>query len=861
MMQQYHQIKREVPPDALLLFRLGDFYEMFFDDAKEAARILDVALTQRHGVPMCGVPYHSLDPYLQKLIRAGKRVALCDQLEAPRPGQVVKRGIVQIVSPGSVIDGSLLDARRNNYCASLFHDKRRGGWAMAYLDLSTGEFRVGELASAAEVADAFGRVQPAEWIVPGQQRDRAPAGLPGICVACDDWAFRPESAEHALLTHFKTHSLDGFGLGDAAPAVCAAGGLLHYLATELRRDVSHVRALATFGNDDVLGLDAVTRANLELVQNARGGGEHTLLAAVDRTVTSGGARLLRQWILNPLCDRAAIQNRQDVVGFWVQNERAREAIRSDLREVRDLERLIARLSQGSGNARDLAALRGSLDKLPSLLESLRPDASGAGWNGSVEMEGVPSLALLAGLRAQITPMPELVDHLSRALADEPPLAVKDGGLIRDGFHGTLDELRAASTQGKEWLAQLQAREIERTGIKSLKVRFNQVFGYYIEISRSNLGHVPSDYTRKQTMANGERFITPELKDMESKILGAEERGRALEYEIFIELRQAAVARMAEIQATARAVAAVDILIGWAALAQEHDYCRPEIESGSVFHIEDGRHPILEQMIQAERFVPNDAAFDSGFRLILLTGPNMAGKSTYIRQVALIAILAHCGCFVPARSARIGILDRVFTRVGANDDLSRGQSTFMVEMNETANILNHATSRSLVVLDEIGRGTSTFDGLSIAWAVAEYLHDVIRCKGLFATHYHELTELAMSRPGVRNFNVAVREWGDQVVFLRKIVPGGADKSYGIQVARLAGLPAAVLSRAKEILRQLEEDELDESGNPKLGRTRAKPRAKGKAKGSGKKRAGPGPGNGHKHLAQNLDLFTAARPQSK
>lgn len=813
MMQQYHRIKRETPDDAILLFRLGDFYEMFFDDAKEAAAILDVALTKRQGTPMCGVPFHAAEGYIAKLIAAGKRVAVCDQTETPKPGQIVRREVTQIISPGSVIDSRLLDAKANNFLAALWTHK--GTWGLAVLDLSTGEFRAGELASEGHVADALAQAAPSELVVPEEARPELPehaGGSVSLTVPYGDWTFAPDTARRTLLDHFKTQSLDGYGLEDKPAAIGAAGALLHYLSDELRRDLAHVRQLAGFSRDDVLVLDATTRANLDLVVSERGGRAATLLHAIDRTVTAGGARRLRRELLQPPRQLGIIHSRQDALTFWREHERERDAMREQLRGIRDLERLIARLSQGGGNARDLSALGESLERLPAIQTALRPRPQDNGWDGRPQ-----PAELLQRLAHDLQPLPELQSELKRALVEEPPVALKDGGMFRPGYRDDLDELLDASQRGKEWLAQLQLREQERTGIKSLKVRFNQVFGYFIEISKSNLDAVPEDYTRKQTMANAERFITPELKEMEGKILGAEERSKQLEYELFLELRGQAVAHIDAIQKTARALSMLDVLSGWAALAQERDYARPVMDESGVLEIEDGRHPVLEQLHDQERFVPNDAKLDAETqRLVILTGPNMAGKSTYIRQVALIALLAHCGCFVPARAARVGLLDRIFTRVGASDDLSRGQSTFMVEMNETANILNHATDKSLVILDEIGRGTSTFDGLSIAWSVAEHLHSEIGAKALFATHYHELTELAATFPAVKNYNVAVREWGEKVVFLRKIVEGGADKSYGIQVARLAGLPPAVLDRAKEILRQLEEGELDASGKPRLAR---------------------------------------------
>ncbi len=796
MMQQYRRIKQEIPPDALLFFRLGDFYELFFEDAKIGAELLDLTLTQRHTTPMCGIPHHTAEGYIARLIKAGKRVAICDQMETPRPGQVVRREVTQIISPGSVLDANLLSAKQNNYCASVV--AQDGKFGLAYLDLSTGEFRAGELATWEEAEETLSRINPSELIAPteatfSQLRKWHPY---------DGWTFAPEAARFTLLEQLKVQSLDGFGLATFPVAVGAAGALVHYLTHELRRSLPHVSRISTFQRDNVLIVDPTTRRNLELVEPLRESAvDTTALKAIDRTVTSGGARLLRHWLLQPLRALPALKARQASVHYWLGHELERERVRDLLREVKDLERLIARLAQNSGNARDLHALKRSLQQLPSLRELL----------GSIE------IPLIQELTQTIVPQPELIELLERALVDEPPLAVKEGGLIRRGYHAELDELLSASTQGKEWLAQLQQREQDRTGIKSLKIRYNQVFGYYIEITKSNLDAVPTDYHRKQTLVNAERFITPELKEMEGKILGAEERSRQLEYELFLELRQAAVVLTSAIQASASALSQLDVLVGWGALAQEQNYVCPVVEDSGDLEIREGRHPVIEQIHLAEKFVPNDTHLDdTQARTVILTGPNMAGKSTYIRQVALIAILAHTGCYVPAREARIGLLDRVFTRVGASDDLSRGQSTFMMEMTETANILNHATNRSLVILDEIGRGTSTFDGLSIAWSVAEYLHTKLKARTLFATHYHELTELAVLLPGVKNCNVAVREWNDQVIFLRKIVDGGTDKSYGIQVARLAGLPGEVLERAKEILRNLEEGELDETGKPRLGK---------------------------------------------
>ena len=822
MMQQYHRLKREIPPDAFLLFRLGDFYEMFFADAEEGSRLLDLTLTQRQGTPMCGMPYHAAEGYIAQLLKAGRRVAVCDQMEAPKPGQVVRREITQILTPGSILEAGQLEPKRNNFIASIAPDP--DGYGVAALDLTTGEFFAGDFPSPAALRDVLGRVGPAEIVVAqGQRLDLETSvlangnGFGGLLVEHDAWSFSPEAAEHTLRDHFKTASLDGFGLAVSGGkeksghrALSAAGGLMHYLTHDLRRSLGHVHTLRLWQREDVLILDAATRRNLEIVDplrsNVGAGPENTtLLSAVDRTITAGGGRLLRQWLLAPLRDITAIERRQSVVAWARANQSERDGLQQSLREIRDLERLVARLVQGSGNARDLIALRHSLQQLPTLRTALEKH----------------SVAALRELGGKITPLPELADLYARALADDPPIQLKEGGLIRAGYHAALEELRAASVEGQAWLADLQRREQERSGIKSLKVRYNQVFGYYIEISTANLAAVPADYTRKQTMANAERFVTPELKQMESKILGAQERSRQLEYELFLDLRATATPHLRSIQDSARAIHEIDVLLGWGALAQERDYFQPEVNGEGTLLLEEARHPVLEQLNTSEKFVPNDVRLDVDTeRLVILTGPNMAGKSTYIRQVAVIALLAHCGCFVPAKRAVIGLLDRIFTRVGASDDLGRGQSTFMVEMNETANILNHATNKSLVILDEIGRGTSTFDGLSIAWSVAEYLHTTLRARTLFATHYHELTELARLLPATKNYNVAVREWGDHIVFLRKIVPGGTDKSYGIQVARLAGLPAPVLKRAKEVLRQLEEDQIDDLGTPKLAKAKQK-----------------------------------------
>lgn len=812
MMRQYHAARQELPPNSILLFRLGDFYEMFFEDAKEASAILNVALTKRGDVPMCGVPHHSASSYIQKLIEAGKKVAICEQVGEVQQGKLVRRELSQIISPGT-LDDSSLDARTNNYLAAVSIQGNKFG--LAWVDLSTGDFRVAEFPEEAALLDELARLSPAELVV--QESHAAKWESAGNSTPLEDYIFLPDHADVVLREHFAVHSLDGFGCSEMPAAIGAAGAVLYYLTKQLRRKVDHIRTLRTHDTSDHLILDATTQAHLELV-TSRAGRSMTLLGVLDRASTPMGARLLREWLLHPLRSPAEIRRRHDAIESLLNDALVLGELRDALREVRDIERAISRLSQGSGNARDLAALGTSLSRLPQIGVLLE------------KLEASPD-AILSEQRQVLPNFSELVRLLESALADELPATVREGGMIRDGYHPQLDELRLATREGKEWVAGLQEREIARTGVKSLKVRYNSVFGYYIEVTKANLGSVPDDYIRKQTTVNGERFITPELKEIEGKILGAEERAKALEYEIFQELRQKVLEKLADIQKAARAVAIIDALGSLAETARLYGYCRPAVDDSSVIKIEEGRHPVLDQPGARERFVPNDVFLDAEKeRLLIITGPNMAGKSTFIRQTALLVIMAQMGSFVPAASAHVGVVDRIFTRVGASDDLSRGQSTFMVEMTETANILNNATSKSLVILDEIGRGTSTFDGLSIAWSVAEYLHDTIRARTLFATHYHELTDLDKTCSAVRNYNVAVREWNDQVIFLRKIVPGRADQSYGIQVARLAGLPSGVLARAKEILSNLEKAELNADGKPTLASSKGRSRGSTRDDGS-------------------------------
>ncbi len=786
MMKQYLAMRRELSEDVLLFFRLGDFYELFFQDAQTASPILNVALTKRNGIPMCGVPHHSAQGYIAKLIQSGKRVAIAEQTTEPIPGKLVSREITQIISAGTVSDLNLLDSNRPNYLAAVYREGKRLG--LAFVDHTTGEFEVAEFTDAAELADELQRIQASELLWCEEQPELIEQlGKPASALAAESYLFLYDQAIHALTQHFKVQSLDGFGCASLQPAICAAGAILQYLQFQLRRSVDHIKRLRVAQPGDCVLIDAASQSHLELV-TARGGSQHTLLAALDRTCTPMGARKLRHWVLHPLRDVEKLTARQDAIAALLKEPMLLGQLRTLLKEVRDLERTSGRLSQGSGNGRDLQALAVSLESIPAVKAIL---------------EETPS-ALLKELHGHLHDLSSTAAEIQRSIVDEPPMQIKEGGVFRAGYSEALDELRNASTLGRQWIAELQNREIERTGIKSLKIKYNAVFGYFIEITKANVGSVPADYHRKQTTVNGERYITDELKRMEDKILGAEERSKALEYEEFIALRGRILQHLEAIQETADALAILDTLAGLAETARLYNYVRPTLNETRNLFIRDGRHPVLDQTLTGgERFVPNDVTLEpEQNRLILITGPNMAGKSTYLRQVALLTLMAQMGSFVPAASAEVGVVDRIFTRIGASDDIARGQSTFMVEMNETALILNNATERSLVILDEIGRGTSTFDGLSIAWSVAEHLHDHIGARCLFATHYHEITALSQSRSAVQNYNVAVKEWNHQIIFLRKILPGSAEKSYGIQVARLAGLPENVIHRAKEVLQQLE-----------------------------------------------------------
>ena len=796
-MEQYMRFKRE-HDDAILFFRMGDFYEMFFDDAREAARLLGLTLTSRnHGktsgdVPLAGVPHHAMEGYVARLIGMGRKVAICEQVEDPKKARgLVKRDVVEIVSPGTALSDSMLDGQRNNYIASLCARGPEAG--IAWVDLSTGDFAVDEV-PAADLHDELERSAPAELVVGEgfEHLDRLKRALPGAAVTrMDDWRFEYHTAREALLEQLGVRSLKGYDCEDLDLGVRAAGAAVAYLRENQRSSVGHVQRLRRRRRESCLLLDAAAQRNLELLANQRDGGrEGSLLEVLDRTRTPMGARRLRRWLIAPLRDTAGIARRHDAVGALAARRPERARLREQLERVGDLERMMARLCCRRGTPRDLSGLAASLEALPDIAALAR----------AFEAE---LLRQLGG--PELPDLGPLVSLVRRALVDDPPAVVGDGGVIREGYDAGLDELREVSSGGRQWIARLQAEERRRTGIASLKIGFNQVFGYYIEVSRANLERVPEDYTRKQTLANAERFVTPELKEQEARVLQAEERIGALEAELFAALRDQAAGFSAEVQQAAAAVAAIDVLAGLAEAAAAGGYVRPAVDEGDAIEIEGGRHPVVEGRLEQGRFVPNDVRLGcDGDQILLVTGPNMAGKSTIIRQVGLIVVLAQMGAFVPARRARIGVVDRVFTRVGASDDLARGESTFMVEMNEASTILNNAGPRSLILMDELGRGTSTYDGLSLAWAIVEYLHDngVARPRTLFATHYHELTQLEGRLDRVANVNVQVREEGDRVLFLHRLAAGPCDRSYGIHVARMAGMPGAVLRRSQEILASLE-----------------------------------------------------------
>ena len=826
MMKQYEEAKRACP-DAILLFRMGDFYEMFREDARTAARVLNLALTSRekgeNAIPMAGFPYHQLQSYLGKLIAAGMRAAVCEQVEDPKLAKgLVRREVTRIVTPGTVTDDALLDPRESNFLAAVAPGDPVG---LAWVELSTGRF-VAAGFSAKQLPDQLARIAAAECLL---SDDAAPLPMHlnerMMITRRPAWAFSQQTARQILAKHFGTAGLEGFGFSDTpadAQAIRAAGAVLDYLAETQKSSLEHIDRLLPYRSLGTLEIDESSRRSLEITRTIREGRrEGSLLWVLDQTVTAMGSRLLAEWVANPLTDIAAIRARLDAVGELLADQSLCADLHELLRRVYDVERLLARVATGRTSPRDLSFLGRTLRMLPAVKAKLTARRS----------------ELLAQLEGTIDLCPELRATLDAALADDCPLASNEGGFIREGFSAELDALRELAHGGKQWIARYQAQEIERAGIPTLKVGFNKVFGYYIEITNAHREKIPPDYIRKQTIKNAERYITPELKEYEEKVLTADEKAKDLEYRLFLDVRNIVAADRRRMQVTAAALAEIDVLVALAELARRRNYCRPEIVEEPLLRIIDGRHPVLDIVEPEGKFVPNDTLAgqtndcgvampeqpkpSNGF-ILLITGPNMAGKSTYIRQVALLTLMAQIGSFVPAREATIGVADRIFARVGASDELTRGQSTFMVEMIETARILNAATSRSLVILDEIGRGTSTYDGMSLAWSVVEHLHEHVGCRTLFATHYHELTDLEKSLPGVKNLNVAVREWQDEVVFLHKIVDGAADKSYGIHVARLAGVPHAVIERSKEILAQLEEEHLDASGRAKIARPVKEPK---------------------------------------
>jgi DNA mismatch repair protein MutS len=815
MLRQYLSIKGEYP-NAILFFRMGDFYEMFFDDAKKASRILGITLTSRgthngQKVPMCGVPHHSSKSYIARLIENDCKVAICEQTEDPKASKgIVKRDVIRVVTPGSVTEDGDVDSKSNLYIAAMAMGADRYG--LAHLDLSTGEFRVTEIEQWGELLDELGRIRPAELLVLEKDDPAKRKGLfPYRVEVLSREEFDEKRAEPLLREQLGVKSLSGFGCDGMGQGIIAAGTIVHYIQETQKGNPDHIKDIKVYRLGDFMFLDEATTRNLELFRTMRRqSAKGSLFQILDRTITPMGSRLLKRWIGYPLVALDPIRRRLAAIKNFREAQIFREETRDLLEGIYDLERLNGKISLGRANARDLVALKSSLDRLPDLKKRLSHATS----------------ELLTDSSKRLDTLQDIAQVIDQAICEEPPVSTKEGGLIKEGYSEELDELISATRDGKAWIADLAAKEQKRTGISSLKVGFNKVFGYYIEVSKANIHLVPSDYIRKQTLVNGERYITEALKEYEEKVLGAEEKRAELEYRIFEEIQGQVALENQRIKETAGLIGEIDALAGLAETAQLNNYTCPEVNDTETIDIVDGRHPVIEQTVKDEDFVGNDMHLDDKEQqFLIITGPNMAGKSTILRQTALIVLMAQMGSFVPASKARIGLVDRVFTRVGAADDLTRGQSTFMVEMNETANILRHATSKSLVILDEIGRGTSTYDGLSIAWAVSESLHDR-EGKGvrtLFATHYHELTELVATKQRVKNYNIAVKEWNEQIIFLRKLVPGGTSRSYGIQVARIAGIPARVIERAKEILGNLEGEELDEVGRPRLARSSEKTEA--------------------------------------
>ncbi len=811
MMSQYFSMKKDYP-DAILLFRMGDFYETFYEDAAVASRVLGIALTSRSRegdkkIPLAGVPHHAVDTYIARLVRAGHKVAICDQVENPREAKgLVKRRVVEVITPGTVTSSLLLEDKENNYLVAVIGEDDR--WGVARADLSTGEFTVSEL-STHDLFEELAKTAPSEILYPRDSIDdqltaRIKQVQPRVTLTdLDEWLFLHDSACAILCDHFKVATLEGFGCQDMLLATGAAGAVISYLRQTQKRLLPHISRLSIYRKSMFMEIDEDSLANLEILRPLHPEDvDASLISMLDRTLTSMGGRTLRKWVRNPLMAREEIALRLEAVGELVTDEIIRKDLRSTLREVSDLERLIGRVCCEKAGPRDLIAISKSLELFPEIRKIV------SGSNSRV----------LSGISETLPEVTDIETAISEAIKDDAPILFRQGAVVNDGFDAKLDELRKASQGGKQWILDLQTAEREKTGIGTLKIGYNKVFGYYIEVSKSNLKSVPSTYIRKQTLVGGERFVTEDLKNKEAEILRADERAAALEEEIFRDIRSKIAADTTRIQDAAGMIAQLDVLAAFAEAAGDNDYVKPEIREEGGIEIHEGRHPVVERFLGDEQFVPNDTVFDQDHQILMITGPNMAGKSTFLRQVALIVIMAQVGSFVPASSAKIGIVDKVFTRIGATDRVARGQSTFLVEMIETANILNNATDRSLVLLDEVGRGTSTFDGLSIAWAAVEYLHDndTVRPMTLFATHYHELTDLAGILPRIKNFNVLVKEHGDRVIFMRKIVEGGCDRSYGIHVARLAGLPRSVIERAKEILSNLEEDEFGIGDIPRIAR---------------------------------------------
>ena len=808
MIKQYLSIKEKYA-DTILFYRMGDFYEMFFEDAQVASRILEITLTSRNKkddspVPMCGVPAKAAQGYVSRLIDQGYKVAICDQIEDPATAKgLVKRDVVRVITPGMIIEDDLLDEKSNNYILAVTIKNQTMG--LSYLDISTGAYRVTECVEAETVSEEALRISPREILLPESAKNhpellsiRKRFSERSINLLADR-IFDYHQGRRRLMEQFKTVSLEGFGCENLKAGVGAAGALMFYVAETQKQPVEHLNKIETYSLSNYLLLDDLSCQNLELINNLRTGTRHgTLLGIIDRTVTALGGRLLQQWVRYPLIDAQEIRWRQDAVDEAISHALIRKQIREYLKSVRDLERLGSRISMGHANARDLIGLKDSLQVLPEIMTAIASFQSA-----------------LFHLIENMDPLYQLAAHIEKAIREDAPPVVHEGGIIKSGYHPELDKLIQMSRDGKGWLARLEIQEKESIGINSLKVRYNKIFGYYIEIPKTHSDKVPPNYIRRQTLVNAERYITDELKHYEQAVLGAEERRASLEFKIFNEIREEVINNNKSLQRIAAFLARLDCLLNLAEIAVQNDYTRPDITTDGTIHIEEGRHPVIEKMITGERFVPNTIQMDDQEnQILILTGPNMAGKSTVLRQVALLVLMAQMGSFIPAGKASISIIDRIFTRVGALDNLSKGQSTFMVEMQETANILNHATEKSLVILDEIGRGTSTFDGLSIAWAVAEYLHDLNGngVKTLFATHYHELTDLSETKSRVKNYNIAVKEWDDEIIFLRKLVEGSTNRSYGIQVARLAGIPDDVLQRAKKVLANIEKGEQSLNGTP-------------------------------------------------